>query len=384
MRVSREQLNKLKQRLGVDTLWSFSRYNSYLTDPYGYYLNYVEHIQPEETDGVYTFLGGRLHDIMEGLYEGNIEQEDMIDLWENAMMDCDCNGYKFPGDKDKSELVRVNYNDSISHFCLNYKKLPYKVLSEKFIVVDTGKHYFQGYIDAISKDKETGEITIIDWKSSSIYKGEKRDKESAQLLLYSLGVSQKFGVPLDKIKACWCFAKYCTVVCDLKTIDKKTKKPKTKSKICQRNKWISESSANIKSWLCVEYGFEKDSLELATAYQDIQNKNSLENYPLVEAHFRIEDCYDYIEVTEEAVNNLIEKINKTLDEINYKIKKTRELDDRREIDKLWWTEIDKGNEFYFKNLLGYNRQQHKPLDMYLKETEELFKVTKEQDDNFDW
>ena len=102
------------------------------------------------------------------------------------------------------------------------------------------------------------------------------------------------------------------------------------------------------------------------------------------AYLRIEDCYDYIEVTEEAVNNLIEKINKTLDEINYKIEKTRELDDKREIDKLWWTEIDKGNEFYFKNLLGYNRQQHKPLDMYLKETEELFKVTKEQDDNFDW
>ena len=176
--------------------------------------------------------------------------------------------------------------------------------------------------------------------------------------------------------------KYMKIV--LKTIDKKTKKPKTKSKICQRNKWISESSANIKSWLCAEYGFEKDSLELATAYQDIQNKNSLKDYPLVEAHFRIEDCYDYIEVTEEAVNNLIEKINKTLDEINYKIEKTRELDDKQEIDKLWWTEIDKGNEFYFKNLLGYNRQQHKPLDMYLKETEELFKVTKEQDDNFDW
>ena len=96
MRVSREQLNKLKQRLGTDTLWSFSRYNSYLTDPYGYYLNYVEHIRPEETDGVYTFLGGKLHDIMEGLYEDKIEQEDMIELWENAMIDCDCNGYKFP------------------------------------------------------------------------------------------------------------------------------------------------------------------------------------------------------------------------------------------------------------------------------------------------
>ena len=382
-RMNREQLNKLKKKLGVDTLWSYSRYSSYLTDPYGYYLNYVEHIQPEKTDSYYTVLGSIAHDILQDFYEGKIKREEMIDRWEDGLFEADTNGYKPTKDEDKSKLIKTNYEDSIRHFYLNYIPLKENILCEKFLLIRVKDFYLQGYVDYTYKTKD-GIIHIGDYKTSTLFKKDDLEHKSEQLKLYAIGIHDKFNVPYENIVCEFSFLKYCTVICDLKTIDKKTQKPKTKSKVCQRNKWINESAANIKTWLCAEYGFKKDSLELATAYQDIQNKNSLEDYPLVKKHFKLEDCYLQVEITEEEINELKERVADILTEINYKVKKTRELDDEREIDKLWWTEIDKGNEFYFKNLLGYNRQQHKPLDMYLKETEELFKVTKEQDDNFDW
>ena len=43
---------------------------------------------------------------------------------------------------------------------------------EQFAVTKIGEYIFQGYIDFVFQDKD-GTITILDWKSSSIYKGDK-------------------------------------------------------------------------------------------------------------------------------------------------------------------------------------------------------------------
>ena len=51
-RLSKKQMDKLKEQYGVSTIYSFSRYNAYLTDPYGYYLNYVRHVPQRESDSI--------------------------------------------------------------------------------------------------------------------------------------------------------------------------------------------------------------------------------------------------------------------------------------------------------------------------------------------
>ena len=79
-RLSREQINKIKKQYGVDTLYSFSRYNAYLTDRYSYYLNYVKHVPPRESDSIYSRSGSMIHEILQDYLEGKIAYEDISEI----------------------------------------------------------------------------------------------------------------------------------------------------------------------------------------------------------------------------------------------------------------------------------------------------------------
>lgn len=75
---------------------------------------------------------------------------------------------------------------------------------------------FQGYIDNCGMYKdENGEkrIVITDYKTSTIYKGEKLGKESGQLYLYAEGIRQRTNLPLDHISIRYLFLKYVNVKC---------------------------------------------------------------------------------------------------------------------------------------------------------------------------
>ena len=59
-------------------MWSWSRYNTYKTDHYSYFLKYVKNIKEDRRDSIYAVSGGYCHDIIEKYYNGTITQEDMI------------------------------------------------------------------------------------------------------------------------------------------------------------------------------------------------------------------------------------------------------------------------------------------------------------------
>lgn len=399
-RMSREKLNKLKEKYNVDTLWSFSRYNKYLTDPYSYMLGYIKRIPEENKGSIYGEQGGNVHDILEMYYTNQIKYDEMIDKYDTQLMELDIEGYKYnKTDKEKNDMISKKYEDSVRHFFLNYKPIEGKCLCEKFIIIKVGERYFQGYIDFLHRGKD-GEYIIEDFKTSTIYTGAKKDKESAQLLLYALGLCQKFNIGLDKVAARWNFLKYCSVESDLKTIDKTTGKHKTKSKNCVRSTWVKESEGNIKKWI-KDLGY--DELEIEDIYQNCLRSNSLDDYPELAKHFRLHDCYVYIDVTQENIDELVNKIITTLDEVEEKTDVTKQYlniiknssDDNEKksldniIDELWWTDIDKGNSYYFFNICGYSRNIHKPFDEYLKDSEMFLSKPNSnngssEDDDFNW
>ena len=73
---------------------------------------------------------------------------------------------------------------------------------------------FQGYIDNCGMYKDENgnkKIVITDYKTSTIYKGEKLEKESGQLYLYAEGIRQKTGLPLENIAIRYMFLKYVNV-----------------------------------------------------------------------------------------------------------------------------------------------------------------------------
>ena len=398
-RLSRKQMNKLKEQHGVDTIYSFSRYNLYVSDPYSYFLQYIKHIPQRVSESIYSKSGTLIHETLQDYLEGKIEYDEMIDKYEEGLFLFQAEGFVYDcTDKDKNKTIADKYENSVRHFFKNYKPLPYKWLIEKPILVETkndkGKFVFIGYIDQIAKDGDR--YIIEDTKSSSIYTGEKKLKESAQLLLYSLGVAQKFNIGLDQIVARWNFVKYMTVTVDLKTKDKTTGLHKTKQKNCVRNQWVKECQADVRKWLEAEY--ELDILELETALQTCIERNSLESYPNVMQHFKLDDCYVNVDLTEENVNNLKNKIIKTLTEVEEKTETAKEYleiintsdnDDEikyfeKLLDDLWWKEVDRGEEYYFYNLCSYGRDVHKPWNEYLNNKSMFKKDKQEEDDVFNW
>jgi len=69
-RKSKEYLNKLKNKLGVDIIYSWSRYHSYCNDSYSYLLKYIKHEKEVKKDGIYGVSGNVCHDIIERYYLG--------------------------------------------------------------------------------------------------------------------------------------------------------------------------------------------------------------------------------------------------------------------------------------------------------------------------
>ena len=393
-------MDKIKQEHGVNTLYSFSRYNAYLIDPYSYYLNYIKHIPQRVSESIYSKSGTLIHETLQDYLEGKIEYDEMINKYEEGLFLFQAEGFVYDcTDKAKNKTIADKYENSVRHFFKNYKPLPYKWLIEKPIVIDVedDKHKFSfiGYIDQITR-MEDGRFLIEDTKSSTEYKGEKKLKESAQLLLYSLGVAQKFNIGLDQIVARWNFVKYMTVTVDLKTKDKTTGLHKTKQKNCVRNQWVREAQNDVKKWLEVEYNL--DFLELEDALQTCIERNSLESYPKVMQHFKLDDCYVNVDLTEENVNNLKNKIIKTLTEVEEKTETAKEYleiintsdnDDEikyfeKLLDELFWVDIKQSDEYYYWNLCNYDRTQHKPWNEYLN-NKSMFKKDKQEDDDvFNW
>ncbi len=377
-RISYEDLNKLKKKFKVNTLWSWSRYNSYHNDPYGYMLKYIKHVPEQIKDSIWGISGGIVHDIIEDYYEKKITYYDMIDVYKEKIFEMDSMGLKYNrSNKELNDKTAKKYEDSIKHFFTHYVPLKRKVVVEKFITIKVGKYIFQGYIDFLHKD-EDGNFIIEDFKTSTIYKGEKKENEAGQLLLYSQALIQR-KVPINKIKLRWNFLKYCTVKCQLAT--KKKGEFQYKSKDCVRATWVKESESNIRRWIkkCVT----EDELKIENMVQTCIENNNLSALPEeVQDKFILEDCYVYIDLTQEVINNLNNKIISTLEEIENKTEKVKNIlkdidntdDDsvklelEQKIDNEFWTEIDQSKEYYFYNLCGYNRNQHKPWNQYLNET----------------
>ncbi|MCD3245386.1 PD-(D/E)XK nuclease family protein [Clostridium botulinum C] len=358
MRKTKEQLNQIKEKYGVDELWSWSKYHSYKTDPYGWYLKYLKH-EKETKQSIYGVEGGVCHDIIEQFYLGEIKYEQMIEEYENKLFEINLSGLKYNRkDKKANEKIANKYEECVRLFYKEHIPIKHKAITEQFILIKVGKHIFQGYIDFIHKDENNNYI-ITDWKTSTIYQGKKIDKEKGQLVLYAEGLIQK-GVPINKIKIRWDFLKYCKLTYTLAGIDKETKQHKTSTKNVLRNEWVKSIESNLKMWLKKIKQYDELQIEdmVATAIENNNLDNMLED---IQQKYKREDCYVYIPLTKDSIDELKEDIIDTINEI----KLNKKAYDCTEDDRIWWTTIDKSNEFYFANLCGYSAKQHKPYKEYL-------------------
>lgn len=355
-RKTKEELQEIKKKYGTEELWSWSRFNSYHNSPYEYYLKYIAKKPEDRQDCIYTTTGGMAHNIMEDLYTNKIEYNNMDIDFEDAWMTANIAGLKFDrNDSEKNKKISDKYYKNLKHFFNHHIKIPYKLQIEQFITVQIGKNVFQGYIDACYKDDD-GNYNILDWKTSSIYKGEKALNECGQLVVYAIGLNQ-MGIPLEKIKICWDFLKYVKVDC-------KQANGKWTTREIERCEIGSKLQTSAKMWL-KKFGYEDQLLEYLDALSQTNNINCLPKD--VRENFVFHDCVVYVDLTQDLIEKWTTDIVNTIDEIKDKEKRYYETHD----EKIFYDtpeQVEK-QSYYFSTLCAYSPNLHKPYKLYLDKLE---------------
>lgn len=377
-RKTKEELNALCKKFNVPVLDSWSKYHCYKQDKYEFFLKYVLHKPEDRNNGIYAESGGQVHDILEKFYTNQIKYKDMIDLYEDALLTMNLAELKYNrSDSEKNERIANKYENCIRHFFTHHNVVTNPHVVEKFITIQICDDVvLQGYIDFLYTSKEDGEpkISIIDFKTSSLYRGEKIDKESGQLLIYAEGIRQLTGVDLKDIYCGWNFLKYINVTYEQKN-------GKNKTRIIERHA-IGESLVNtVKMWL-KHFGY--DDTQINDYVEEMILDNSIDMLPTeVKTKFSFDDCYVEVSLTEEKIETLKKDIADTIHESREKTKEYNKLKehDKDEAEMLFWQEVTDADAFRLATLSNYSRTLHKPYDEYLKNKEIFENNTKDKEES---
>lgn len=354
-RLTYEELENIKKKYNVDRLWSWSRMSTYMTSKFEYFLKYILKSKEDRCDSSYVTLGTICHDTLDKFYEGQIQYEDMIDDYNDGFTTAiTIADLKFNrSDEEKNKSIGEKYNENLVHFFKNHTVYKHKILVEKPVVVDINGNVFVGYIDALYKDDD-GNYTILDFKSSSIYTGKTLEENSGQLTIYGIGLHQ-MGIPLDKIRCCFNFLKYCTIKYEQKN-------GAIKYRNVERCKIGESLQSNAKTWLKA-FGYEPD--EYLMKLLDTNNIDCLPDE--VREKYEITDCHVDIGLNEKLIDKWVDIITTTIKDIELREK---DYDETKSLQCFWDDEEDvKRESYYFANLCSYSATKHLPYKAYLEKYE---------------
>ncbi|MFJ8247400.1 PD-(D/E)XK nuclease family protein [Peribacillus asahii] len=417
MRLSFEQLDMIKEKMGVDKLWSFSKVGTYDQCSWLYKLKYIDKLRVKG-DNCYTWWGSVAHEIIQDWYEGKYpEYGQMLEELEKKVIEysmLDDKKLKFPSDKEWE-----NYIANLRHYFSHVETIPFKVTNEQAVLAvfeGLEKYVFQGYIDSEYIDEDDC-LVILDYKTSSMsgFTGKKLIEKARQLMIYAIGISQhgrmidgemrKF--PLDKIKIRYDMMKYCNI-----TFMQKNGKPKTTK--AERKLWVAhianplrkdledvpknieklekeiaklEKKMNMKkttpedaegySVACGEIALEIEALK-PYVFDPIQINEMIEKAtvlndlsvfpPFVQEKYTVGNCHIDVEMTDEVIEEFKRELVDTLDTI---ITKTAEEDKEEAFNR---SRIENSDSYYCVNLCDL--KDHCQFYKEFKEHNEMF-ITKQ-------
>jgi len=197
-------------------IYSHSRLSTFEQCPFKYKLKYINKVKSEIPDTVETFLGSRVHEILEKLYMDLEHQkkntvEELIQYYQSQ--------WKKHWSEDvvivKKQYPMKNYQKMGEHYLKDYYShcFPFDqnktIAIEDRIVIDldeSGKYKLQGYIDRLS-EKKNGHYEIHDYKTNSRLPTPEHIKNDRQLALYAIGVKKQYPNVKD-IQLIWHFLKF--------------------------------------------------------------------------------------------------------------------------------------------------------------------------------
>ena len=199
---------------------SYSQYSMWTSCPQQFKLNYIDKLG-ESSANIHTIFGSAMHEVIQhflGVMYGVTKKQALeLDL---EMMLKDKLVEHFTQEKEKltegtpctREELEEFFGDGRQILQFFKKKIDTLYTKSGFELVaiemplnaqiKEGVHFI-GFIDIVLKDISSGEIIIVDLKTSTSgwNKYQKADKvKTSQMLLYKKFYSEKYDIPLDKIK----------------------------------------------------------------------------------------------------------------------------------------------------------------------------------------
>jgi len=361
------ELEPIVKKLVEDgnTVYSFSKLNTFKQCQYGFYNTYV--LKNRGIDNIYSVCGSNIHNDLEMIYNG--KEVNLTKSLKTTLSELDMLGVTFMNDK-----IRNSWVADMKHFSKNFKaKEGEYVTEEGFIFEIMPRVYIQGYIDMVEKHKDN-HIDIIDFKTSSKFDKKKLVGAGRQLVLYGIAKQDKYIV--DKIA--WHMLKYLNICWEMKngTIHKK---------MVNRGKWVKEIGTDkqakvkgtttyktTKSMLKRELeGLGIKEFEIDLLLTDSVKKNNLLNLPKeIQDKYWLEDCILEYEFTEETKKEFMDFVKDTHEKILSK-------DSTNEAD--WKPMNIDGDSFFCSYLCG-----HRKSCKYLHEYYEKLKLgTTKKDDEWE-
>lgn len=194
-------MSKYKKEID-DMVWSYSRLTSFTQCKYAFYLKYILKNEDEylPEGNYYAEIGIYVHEILAMIFEGKLLEDDASQYFIDHY------------DENVFYEVRQNTMNKTFEACVDYlSQVDFSWLKDYDILgvelnteLKIGKYKFTGFIDLLIKNKKTGEITIIDHKSSAsplskktgqVLKNSQKNFEiyKKQMYLYSNAINELYG-----------------------------------------------------------------------------------------------------------------------------------------------------------------------------------------------
>lgn len=351
---------------------SFSKLSTIENCEYEAYLTYKK--KYKGATNIYGVLGSSIHDTLEKIINNEATEEDLLPALQNDLDKCDSLGIDFPKDKDGGSVIRDGWISNMTHFCNTFtrpKGTGYE--TERFFLYKSpNENYVQGYIDVI-RHKKDNHVSIFDWKTSSLYKGDDLKAHANQLLIYGLALEQQ-GYIVDNIA--WIFLKYVKV--SFKGKARSNAKNETQiEKVVERRKIVKELQKHIEYKLdqlgCSDLEIEL-TMERALVDNEIPEK--------VAEEFKITphvEFYPYNENTKQDAIKFVDEIalswsKKSDNELDYPSRNfTKTLKNGRKTEDVFYCTNLCGHRNRCKYFQDYqNTKMHTKAAHDLEDDEDLF------------
>lgn len=199
---------------------SYSQYSMWSSCPQQFKLNYIDKLG-ESSANIHTIFGSSMHETIQHFLDVmyNVSKKQALQLDVEGML----RGKLVEHFNKEKEKMQGNYPctkkeldeffedgiEILSYFTRKLDKL-YSKSGFELVAIEMPLNAkikegvnFVGFIDIVLKDLSSGDIIIIDLKTSTNgwNKYQKADKvKTSQMLLYKKFYSEKYDIPLEKVK----------------------------------------------------------------------------------------------------------------------------------------------------------------------------------------